>query len=749
MSYSDTKKAQLYAAVAEVAAAECKLYTEEARKAPDYAEEARQAASDAATSSAQATVAASQANTSANSASESATQAAVSAADAESAAQTASEAVFSRTLRVPDGEVITELQAASVRKDSVASFDDSGNPTSIPVNTIAILDSGGKIPVSMLPAVALTEPFVVSSQAAMLALNAQVGDIAKRTDKGYSFMLSALPPSTLANWVQLNDDILAQLGLSTGAAQVGALDDNSGSTTVQGALNLKASTANLASVAAGKGDSLLGVKQPFTGSVAMTQHDKNALTIHVADFGAKGDGATDDSTAINAAITYLKGLGGGLLVFGIGVYLCNSSIDLRGAYISMRGTGITGTKLKANFSASIFVNLSESSDTRISPISIEDMTIDASGTAAYPVSLRYRHYTKFKNVLFTGGGSASYYAKDAWLNTFDNCGFESAPYTCHLDGSNHRTAFYSCSFQGATNKCLLVRSNGTAADGNGTLLFNNCDFEFSTAGGIDFDGTDAVFNCCYIGENLSNSVFIVYNGTIRVIGGTIFFGYTSNTYLAFMNGGRVVFEQSVINGQSFGAISTLINSAGGKAAIKECTCNFPVAGTIVMTGNALLNAGVQKVFAPRLGIDYASYGLNATVTDTVSGSNRTITAATVPGPSPVIGFRATLSDMQWRDAEPWAVVITYSSNASFNVRVAAAALGSGTVIGTLPSTGGAVMTAVLYGTNAVRTSATVIEILRDVVVAVGHSMTLMDISFGDSRALGKDFGGTFGNLYKF
>lgn len=749
MSYSDTKKAQLYAAVAEVAAAECKLYTEEARKAPDYAAEARQAADDAAASSAQATVAASQANISANSASERASQALVSASEAASAGQTAAEAVFSRTLRVPDGETVTELQAASVRKDSVASFDDSGNPSSIPVNTIAILDSGGKIPVSMLPAVALTEPFVVSSQAAMLALNAQVGDIAKRTDKGYSFMLAAMPPSTLANWVQLNDDILAQLALSTGAAQLGALDDGGGSTTVQGALNLKASIASLASVAAGKGDSLLGVKQPYTNSVAMTQHDKNSQTIHVADFGAIGNGVANDAPAINAAISWMKANGGGTLLFGVGTYLCGSAIDLKGAYISLSGAGFSSTIIKAGFSGTILVDLAETTDTRISPIMIENMTINGNATVAYPLSLRFRHYTKFKNVLFTGGGSASYYAKDAWLNSFDNCGFESSPFTCHLDGSNHRTQFNACSFQGATNRCLVVRSNGTSSDGNGTLQFNNCDFEFATAAGVDFDGTDAVFNCCYMGENLSNSVFIVYNGTIRVIGGTIFFGYTSNTYLAFMNGGRVVFEQSVINGQSFGAISTLINSSGGKVAIKECTCNFPVSGTIVMTGNALLNSGIQKVFAPRLGIDYASYGSNATVTDTVSGSNRTITAATVPGPSPVIGFRATLLDMQWRDAEPWAVVVTYSSNASFNVRVAAAALGSGTVIGTLPSTGGAVMTAVLYGTNAVRTSATVIEIFRDVVVAVGHSMTLMDISFGDSRALGKDFGGTFGNLYKF
>lgn len=115
----------------------------------------------------------------------------------------------------------------------------------------------------------------------------------------------------------------------------------------------------------------------------------------------------------------------------------------------------------------------------------------------------------------------------------------------------------------------------------------------------------------------------------------------------------------------------------------------------------------------------------------------------------MIGLRANLTDMQWRDGEPWAVVVTYSSNADFNVRVASAAGGPGSVIGTLPASGGAIRTGVLYSKTAVRTTATIFEIFRDGTVATGHSLTLMDISFGDSRAMGKDFGGSFGNLYKF
>ena len=68
---------------------------------------------------------------------------------------------------------------------------------------VPVLDSNGKLNSSIIPATAITETFVASSEAAMLALPAEAGDICVRTDLHDSFILKQEPASTLANWQEL------------------------------------------------------------------------------------------------------------------------------------------------------------------------------------------------------------------------------------------------------------------------------------------------------------------------------------------------------------------------------------------------------------------------------------------------------------------------------------------------------------------------------------------------------------------
>jgi hypothetical protein len=90
------------------------------------------------------------------------------------------------------------------------------------VNGIASLDGTGLIPTNQLPALAITQTSVVASQAAMLALTAQVGDIAVRTDVNKSFILTAEPSTSLGNWQELltpTDSVLSVDG-NTGAVSL-------------------------------------------------------------------------------------------------------------------------------------------------------------------------------------------------------------------------------------------------------------------------------------------------------------------------------------------------------------------------------------------------------------------------------------------------------------------------------------------------------------------------------------------------
>ena len=89
-------------------------------------------------------------------------------------------------------------------------------------NGVATLGSDGKLTAGQIPDVTITDTFVVSSQAAMLALTAQTGDVAVRTDVNKTFILTASPASTLGNWQELltpTDSVISVDGL-TGAVNL-------------------------------------------------------------------------------------------------------------------------------------------------------------------------------------------------------------------------------------------------------------------------------------------------------------------------------------------------------------------------------------------------------------------------------------------------------------------------------------------------------------------------------------------------
>lgn len=91
---------------------------------------------------------------------------------------------------------------------------------------VPTLDSGGKLPESTIPAVAISDTFEVATQAAMLALTAQVGDVAIRSDENKSYILKASPATTLSNWIWLRTptDAVLSFNSRTGAITLSKAD---------------------------------------------------------------------------------------------------------------------------------------------------------------------------------------------------------------------------------------------------------------------------------------------------------------------------------------------------------------------------------------------------------------------------------------------------------------------------------------------------------------------------------------------
>lgn len=122
---------------------------------------------------------------------------------------------------------------------------------------------------------------------------------------------------------------------------------------------LSANLANTADVA--KGDALIGFRQSnatgaLANAVGRTVHQKFQEMVSVKDFGATGDGVTDDTVAIQAAITVS---GGKTLYFPAGTYIVSAIITLVSNTALYGNPGVTTLKLKgivyAPANVSIFV----------------------------------------------------------------------------------------------------------------------------------------------------------------------------------------------------------------------------------------------------------------------------------------------------------------------------------------------------------------------------------------------------------
>lgn len=103
---------------------------------------------------------------------------------------------------------------------------------------------------------------------------------------------------------------------------------------------------------------------------------ESKITLNASDYGAKGDGVTDDQPAIQAAILAAYNAGGGIVQLDFGTFAVARTVQMRTG-VTLRGAGRDKTKLLSTSTTnSGVIFLVNSTTTGQNDLTIEDLTVD-------------------------------------------------------------------------------------------------------------------------------------------------------------------------------------------------------------------------------------------------------------------------------------------------------------------------------------------------------------------------------------
>ncbi len=234
------------------------------------------------------------------------------------------------------------------------------------------------------------------------------------------------------------------------------------------------------------------VQTASTGDNTRTLQRKLDDFVNVIDFGAKGDGSTDDTTAINRALAQLytiqdtDPLARRVLYFPAGTFVLKTDSVKLPPYATVRGEGIDKTIIK-NETENKKVLVTADSDMNTGP-SI------GSGTAVTP-----------KHILVQG--MTLHQTKDE-----DVCSVDQASNIRFID-VRFRGQFVAKPTTALNNKACVTFSQ-TVANETNHIIFEECNFEFqNTAIRNDISSKNIIFDACHfnnlfkglvVGENIGS-----------------------------------------------------------------------------------------------------------------------------------------------------------------------------------------------------------------------------------------------------
>lgn len=437
---------------------------------------------------------------------------------------------FSRTIRVNPGDADKTLEVPSIaeRADKILKFDSSGN---IAVESASALAAGAVVGANFV-----NNTFTGNGSQTAFTTTVEAGsknNAQVYIDGVYQLKSSFSVSGTTLTFTEappLNSQIEVIIGNA-----IDTLDADSGN---------------------------INYNQGSTGAQTRTVENKLQEFVSVKDFGAIGDGVTDDTAAIQAAIDSKATNKGVKVIFPKGIYKVTSSLDIQNSFsVALVGESPANT-FQGNSSAQIkwtsgagtgpVINAAGARACEIANLSFyasldayDGSMIDLSNGASNPSGI-WIH-----DCVFFGDTASSSIAQminlsTALETTIERCFFRYGVYQIKCANASINSAYIrDCWFQEATTAAIgLQNANGMKIDSN---VFETIDI-----GAIKATGSvqGLVFSGNWTGDTLSASTMIAIDlssatGSGINIVGNILIGNTNSTAIKLNSSAHALYGVTI------------------------------------------------------------------------------------------------------------------------------------------------------------------------------------------------------------
>ncbi|MCX4608725.1 right-handed parallel beta-helix repeat-containing protein [Streptomyces mirabilis] len=365
---------------------------------------------------------------------------------------------------------------------------------------------------------------------------------------------------------------------------------------------------------------------------------------NVRELGAVGDGITDDTAAIQAAIDAVSTAGGGVVYLPRGTYKLTDALTLK-SNVALQGDGIAATVLTQTAT-----NKHGIKGSNLELVSIRDLMVDGPGTGTGQgihldgTVIIYSFYVTMRNVMVRQFGDTGIFIDDPVTTDLYNV----------TSKENGAEGFYiTCSDTGTVGTSTsLVACYGHNNVGNGFRLYNMVYSTFTgcaadnNVNGYKIEACEGVtLTGCGAEQNSGDSIQISGGNCISVFGawlsesGTNGVHVTGSAHVVTLKG---IKEFSSVGTPTFikvdtGCTVTVENcksdtrsnnfAAGTTMVVSDASLNQTIPGTLTVSGNINGQAGVAANGIDISSVQAGDHGLLTWSYDPTSTTSTTTTLA--------------------------------------------------------------------------------------------------------------------------